>query len=238
MESAWRNTAMTPDANRAMFERISGNYDRMNALLSLGLDRSWRRKAVREIDPRPNQEYLDVGCGSGDMMIELLQVQPQARVVGLDPAVSMRSIAQSKLEAGNIADRAHLTDGDASALSFDENRFHGVMTAFCLRNVVDRLAALKEMLRVTRPGGRVVVLELTVPESRMVRLGHRIYNRTVVPLLARLFADPGAYGYLVGSIEQFPRAGEVARIFEKAGFSSVKIMPLSGGVVTLFVGTK
>jgi len=235
-----RDSLMAPEDNQRMFDAIARRYDLMNAVLSVGLDRIWRRQAVAELAPTPGGRYLDVGCGTGDVGIEILRQCRSARVVGLDPAERMLAIARAKTAAAGFDDAvAEFQAGDAMALPFDDGRFNGVVTAFCIRNVADRLAAMREMRRVLHPGGRLVILELSVPRSRILAAGHRLYNRFVVPLAGRLIArSPDAYRYLVDSVADFPRADEVADMLSRAGFAGPRSRPVHGGIVTLFTADR
>lgn len=230
------NPLQTAGENRRMFDGISPRYDRMNAILSLGLDRRWRRRAVETLGPAAGERYLDAGCGTGDLCRAILREAPAASVTGLDVSPGMLGLAAVKLRGAGVADRAHLCEGDVTAMSFGDASFHGVISAFCIRNVTDRLRGMKEMRRVLRPGGRAVILELTRPRSALVRFGHRLYGGTVVPLVAAMLSDAGAYRYLTRSIALFPDPDRLADLMGEAGFARVAHRPLSGGIVTLFRG--
>ena len=231
-----RDSLMSPEDNRRMFDGLARKYDRMNRLVSLGQDRWWRRKAVARLDPQPGRRYLDVGCGTGDMILEILRQCPGAEVVGIDPAENMLAVANAKLHRTDAADAVTLQTGDGMGLTFDDASFAGVVSAFCIRNIPDRLRAFREMRRVLAPGGQAVILELTVPRSRIVRWGHRLYTRRIVPLAGRLVArSRESYQYLVDSVEDFPVSSQVAEMMIAAGFESAECIPLSGGTVTLFV---
>lgn len=224
--------------NRRMFDRIAPAYDRLNALLSLGMDRLWRRAVVRALDPSAAGRYLDVGCGTGDVSFGILRRAPGARAIGLDPARAMLGLAAAKAAARGFAAGAAVrwAAGDARRLPFASAAFDGVVSAFTLRNVTDHAAALAEMRRVTRPGGRVVVLELTTPSGGLLRRLHRLYGRGVVPLVGRLLSDGAAYRYLVDSIEALPAPSALLARFAAAGLEETSARPLAGGIVTIFTG--
>ena len=237
-----RDALMSPDddgsprAIRRMFNAIARRYDRANHLMSLGLDRGWRRKAVEALAPQGGGRYLDVGCGTGDVALEILRRCPGASVVGIDAALGMLKVAAAKLEG---AGSAALQAGDATALAFRDGAFEGVISAFCIRNVADRAMAFAEMRRVLVPGGRVVILELTLPTSPLLRFGHWLYNRTVVPVVGRLLTRAKSpFRYLVNSVRDFPRAEAVLSIMAEAGLRQARHLPLTGGTATLFVGEK
>lgn len=230
-----RDSLLTAADNRRMFDAIARRYDLMNAVLSLGLDRAWRRLAVSHLAPRPGGTYLDIGCGTGDMGVEIVRRCPAAHVVGLDPAERMLDVGRSKIAAAGLDASIAFSVGDATALPFGDAEFAGVVTAFCIRNVADRLAAMREMRRVLAPGGRVVILELSVPASRLLAAGHRLYNRYLVPIAGRLIArSRTAYQYLVDSVADFPRADQVLDMLTRAGFDAVTARPVHGGIVTIF----
>jgi len=232
---AGHDSLLTPADNRRMFDAIARRYDLMNAVLSLGLDRVWRRMAVSELAPRPGGTYLDIGCGTGDMGVEIVRRCPAARVVGLDPAERMLDVGRSKAAAAGLDTSIAFRVGDATALPFADAEFAGIVTAFCIRNVADRLVAMREMHRVLAPGGRAVILELSVPASRLLAAGHRLYNRYLVPLAGRLIArSRTAYQYLVDSVADFPRTPQVLDMLTRAGFHTAAARPVHGGIVTIF----
>jgi len=231
-----RDSLLSAEANRAMFERIARRYDLMNTILSLGRHGRWRRRAVREMKLRAGGRYLDVGCGTGDVAIEILQQCPRCSVVGIDPAEGMLEIGRRKLAEAHLARRARLQAGDVTKLPLETDSFDGAFAAFCLRNLTDRTRGLGEMGRAVRPDGLVVILELTRPRKRLLRLSHRIYTRGLAPLLGAIIArDRGAYRYLVDSVMEFPAADAVLEMMTRANLSNPRATAMTGGAVTLFV---
>ncbi len=229
-----RDSLLSAEDNRAMFDRIARRYDLMNTILSLGRHGHWRRRAVRRMNLRADGRYLDVGCGTGDVAMEILRQCPGCGVVGVDPAEGMLDLGRRKLAAAHLENRAALQVGDAMALPLEADSFDGAIAAFCLRNVTDRTACLAEMGRVVRPGGLVVILELTTPRGWLMRLGHRIYTRGLAPLLGGIVArDRGAYRYLVDSVMDFPGADAVLEMMTRAGLSDPRATALAGGAVTI-----
>ncbi len=229
---------LSADENRSMFDAVARRYDLLNRLLSLGRDRYWRRRAVDELGPRPEPggRYLDVGTGTGDVAVELLRRAPGASVVGVDLSLAMMALASSKLDRAEVSGRAAFAAGDAGGLPFRDGEFSGVISAFGLRNMVGPADAVAEMARVLRPGGRLVVLELTRPKGRLLRALHRCYCRVWVPVLGRVLSRGEAYRFLVRSIQEFPPPEQVMGMMEAAGLAGVSHVPLSGGIVTLFSG--
>jgi demethylmenaquinone methyltransferase/2-methoxy-6-polyprenyl-1,4-benzoquinol methylase len=238
VRSARSGALMSGNDNRRMFDQIAERYDLLNALISLGLDRYWRRKAVAALTPRRGEIFLDVGCGTGDVALEIVRQTPGARVVGIDPAIAMLLLARGKARAGRLSDRAVFRAADVTspAAEFPEAPFDGVTCSFCIRNIPDRDAALARMISVLRPGGRTVILELTRPTHPLARMGHKLYNRWFVPLAGRFLSRASAYKYLVKSIEYFPEPGAICDAMDHAGFQNVRRDCLSAGVVTLFTG--
>lgn len=219
-----------------MFDQIAPRYDLMNSLMSLGLHRLWRRRAIASLLSQQGREFLDIGCGTGDVMLAVLRKAPGVSVTGLDPAPDMLARAQTKLQQAGVAKRARLVEGDATAMEFAATSFDGIVCAFCLRNIVDRATALKQMRRVLRPGGTLALLELTVPRNPLCRFVHSIYTRHLIPLLGRLLSQGHAYRYLAASIDHFPPPATMVAEIGAAGFAAVSAQPLSGGFVTLFTG--
>lgn len=225
------------DANRRMFDGIAPRYDMMNRLISLGLDRRWRRTALEALAPEQGKRYLDLGCGTGDMAFAIMRRTPNAIVIGVDPAERMLEIARRRMSAAppaNISFRA----GDAASLDLQNSTLSGVVTAFCVRNLTNRRLAWAEILRVLEPDGRLVILELTRPGNPVLRALHRVYTRLFVPALGRLVASGQAYRYLVDSVEQFASPVDIGSELLAAGFTSVDARPLTGGIVTLFTARK
>jgi demethylmenaquinone methyltransferase/2-methoxy-6-polyprenyl-1,4-benzoquinol methylase len=159
-------------------------------------------------------------------------------VVGIDPADGMLEIGRKKIEQANLSEHVSFKVADGSALPFEESSFSGTVSAFTIRNIADRDQAMREMHRVLLPGGRAAILELTTPANRLMRVMHRLYNRSVVPVVGRLLSHGDAYDYLIRSIDDFPSPASVVEGLTPAGFEAVAATPLSGGVVTLFTGTR
>jgi demethylmenaquinone methyltransferase/2-methoxy-6-polyprenyl-1,4-benzoquinol methylase len=215
-----------------MFDRISPSYDRMNRLMSMGLDGRWRRLGVRMSGAVPGDAALDVCCGTGDFAVELRRtVGPSGRVVGLDFAPEMLAVARAK---SPVVD---WIEGDALALPFADNEFAATTVGFGVRNLSDLERGFAEMARVVRPGGRVVCLELTTPPAP-IRPFSQLWTDRGVPVLGRLVAgDAAAYAYLPESVHRFPPAGELAEIMRGAGLEGVTYRRLMLGVVAIHVGT-
>ncbi|MCE5326283.1 MAG: ubiquinone/menaquinone biosynthesis methyltransferase [Planctomycetaceae bacterium] len=237
MSQATRDSLLSADDNRRMFDRIARRYDRMNTLLSLGQDRRWRRRAVQTLAPRAGGRYLDVGCGTGDMALEIARQAPGASIVGIDPAADMLAVAASKIGGAGLAGCISFQVADGLAMPFEDRTFDGLVSAFCIRNMTDRAKAFAEMRRVLKRAAPAVILELSVPPNGVVRAGHYLYSRCVVPVAGGLLArSTGAYRYLVDSIMRFPRPRELQSQMAAAGFSDVRCGALGLGTVIVLSG--
>lgn len=194
------------------FDKIARDYDRMNHLMTLGLDKRWRKRTVRELSSfRFPHSTLDVACGTGDMAVELLK--QGCSVTGVDLSEEMLAIAKRKVESGKWR------VADAEQLPFPDESFDAVTCAFGVRNFVHLEQGLHEMLRVLKPGGRMVILELATPDSSLIRPFYNLYTRHVIPWLGqRLAGSREAYTYLPRSIERFPKGDAFLQIIQNSGF--------------------
>lgn len=227
-----------------MFDRIAARYDLMNALMTAGLDRRWRRLAAAEAGLRPGDEALDVCCGTGDLSIALAAYDAGVHVLGLDLSEAMLDRARAKLASRAVAEpslaaRVGFVSGDALQLPYADERFAAVTAAFGVRNLHDLPQAFAGMLRVTRPGGRLVCLEITTPPPGPGRRFHAFWFDRCVPLLGRLVAGDGsAYSYLPASVRAFPDADGLARLLCDAGWRHVRYRRLGFGIVALHVAER
>lgn len=212
---------------REMFDRIAGRYDLLNAVLTFGLDGGWRRRAVRALALPPGSLVLDLACGTGDLCRELERAGH--RSVGFDFSPGMLSRARTA---------APLVRADVLGLPVGNGATDGVICGFALRNVVDLPGLFREAARVLRPEGRAVFLEVSEPERPLLRLGHSIYFRRIVPFVGGLLSDREAYAYLPASMTYLPAPVELAGMLREAGFGDVRRAVLSGGIAQLVAGTR
>ena len=227
------------DGSGAMFDRIAARYDLLNRLNSLGFDQAWRRATAGALAPvaatdRPLR-VLDVASGTGDLAIAIARRFPSAVVSGVDTSTAMTVVGREKVKRAGFSDRITLGSGDAQELGFPDRSFDAAAIAFGIRNVPDRVRALREMARVTRPGGRVAVLELSEPTSGPLAVLARFHIRILVPLIGALLAGGAEYRYLRRSIRAFPPPDEFARTMSGAGLEPVEMRPLTFGVCNLFL---
>jgi demethylmenaquinone methyltransferase/2-methoxy-6-polyprenyl-1,4-benzoquinol methylase len=216
-----------------MFGEVSPFYDLLNRLLSLGLDRGWRRRALDELRVSGPGVLLDVASGTGDVAVEAQRASAGLRVVCVDVSATM--LARGRRKVRDPA-RCRFVVARAQALPFRDRLFDAAVCAFGVRNFSPLVPSLREMGRVVRPGGRVVILELTRPQALLLRLAHAAYLKSVVPGLGGLFGRLQAYRYLAASIFAFPAAPDFLRLMEEAEVRNCRRVALSGGIATLFVG--
>ena len=219
-----------------MFDGIAERYDFVNRVISLGIDQSWRKKTVRALELRPGARVLDLATGTGDLAIMVATLHPGVAVVGVDPSAKMLEVGQKKLVEAALNERVTLSLGDAQALEFLDDSFDSVCIAFGIRNVPDRLQGLREMARVTRPGGRVAILELSEPRGGVLGPLARFHVHSVVPTIGALLSGKREYHYLQKSIAAFPPAAELEAMMSDAGLRVVSSTPLTFGVCHLYVG--
>jgi demethylmenaquinone methyltransferase/2-methoxy-6-polyprenyl-1,4-benzoquinol methylase len=220
----------------AMFDSIAARYDLLNRVMSLGIDRGWRAKTIDALELPARARVLDVATGTADLAIATLERHEDASVVGVDPSEKMLAIGRVKLARRGLDGRAVLERGDAQGLRFADGSFDATTIAFGIRNVRDRARALREMARVTKPGGRVAVLELSEPRGGWLGPIVRFHIRKVVPRIGGLLSGSREYRYLQRSIAAFPAPGEFARVMtEEAGLEVIEVRPMTFGSVCLYV---
>lgn len=219
-----------------MFDTLVPRYDLLNHLMSGGHDLLWRRRTAASL-PAGCRCVLDLGTGTGDLAITVLQ-RTDAAVIGLDLSMPMLELATTKVRKLGVSDRISMAQGDVLALPFANDRFDATTIAFGLRNVADRSAALREMARVVRPGGKVLVLEMTLPRRTLARSFFRLYLRSVIPTMGRLLSPaPDSYRYLPASIRAFPSPEELTELMCGVGLTEVRNRPMSLGITNLHEGT-
>jgi demethylmenaquinone methyltransferase/2-methoxy-6-polyprenyl-1,4-benzoquinol methylase len=233
-----RDSLVSADENRRMFDRIAGCYDFTNRALTFGLDAYWRNVAIKALNPAPRGHYLDIGCGTGDMAIKIVKRIPDAKVTGIDPSQGMLQQGGIKVAKEAMEDAVRLEKGDVLELRFPENYFDGAITAFCIRNVTNRKKALTEIHRSLKQGAPLVILELTDPDGAIMKPLFRLYSRIVMPVVTKALSSSSAYRYLTDSMAAFPRAEAIKGLMNHCGFNDLEHKRMTGGIVTLFKGTK
>ena len=222
-----------------MFDNIAHSYDLLNHRLSWGIDRRWRRKAIDQLLPLAPKRMLDVATGTGDFAILAARRLHPQELTGSDISESMMDIARQKVEREGLADIIELQREDCMALTFADNTFDAVTSAFGIRNFPDLDKGLHEMYRVLRPGGQLSIVELCQPMSFPMKQLFYIYSHTILPTVGRLISKDGsAYHYLTETIEAFPQGEKMVDILKKAGFRQASFKRLTFGICTMYLATK
>lgn len=222
-----------------MFDRIAGRYDFMNRFLSAGIDVSWRKKAIREFEKDKPQHILDVATGTGDMAIRAAKMLKPAKITGIDISQKMLEIGRKKLLAERLETEIDLLSGDGETINFAGHTFDAVMVAFGVRNFENLQQGLSEILRVMKPGAKLVVLEFSKPKAGIIRRVYHWYMGRLAPGLAKLFnQNKRAYQYLNESSMAFPDRQELVQILNSIGYSDTYFKPLSLGICCIYCGRK
>lgn len=232
---------MKTDRIKSLFDSIAPDYDRLNHILSLGIDRSWRRRALKWInDGTPFKQVLDVACGTGDFSIEIARHSGQTtHVTGLDLSEGMLAVMKRKVADAGLADRISAETGNSERMRFADNSFDRATIAFGIRNFENREKALGEILRVLKPGGRLVILELSVPSNAVLRWIYCLYFTRILPFIGgAVSGDKAAYRYLPASVLKFPGKDEWMATMGACGFRDVRHKAFTFGICRMYMGEK
>lgn len=221
-----------------MFDHIAGTYDFLNHFLSLGIDIQWRRKVIKALRSHQPKQIIDLATGTGDLAIEATKLNPE-KVVGVDISEGMLDIGRKKLRKKGLEDVIKLTYGDSENLDYQNHRFDAAMVAFGVRNYEDLDQGLREIYRVIKPGGMIVVLEFSQPEYFPMKQLYMLYFRKILPLIGRLFSkNRSAYSYLPESVLAFPSGKEFLKHLQKSGFKDTSCLKLTFGIASIYQGIK
>ena len=221
---------------RRLFNSIASDYDRLNHILSLNIDKGWRRKAVKEIADKDSPvKVLDVACGTGDFTIEIAKkVSAGSEVIGVDISEGMMEIGKGKMLKAGVT--AEMTVADCESLPYDQNTFDRIAVGFGVRNFEHLDLSLREMCRVLKPDGKLVILELSLPSNRFVRGCYMLYFQKILPMVGGfLSGDRGAYEYLRTSVLRFPAPDKFIEMLKSAGFEQVEHRPLTFGICRMYI---
>lgn len=224
-----------------MFDSIAPEYDRLNHLMSLNMDKLWRRKALQKIVTKDkSQKILDIACGTGDFSIAIAEHANQlTEIEGIDISEGMLEVMRTKLARRGLDGRVSARLGDSESLPYPDNSFDRVTIAFGIRNFEHREKALEEILRVLKPCGRLVILELSIPTNALVRFAFKFYFTKFVPLIGgKISGDKGAYSYLPDSVIKFPGKKEWIATMEACGFDQVTHKAFTFGICRMYTGEK
>ena len=224
---------------REMFDGIAADYDKLNHLLSLDVDKSWRKRAIKALRTDSEPVILDLACGTGDFAIAIAKAIPEAHVTGVDLSEGMLAVMREKVEKQGLEDRISAEIGDGENLRFPDGTFDDVTIAFGIRNFEDRARGLEETMRVLKPGGKLVVLELSRPEAGLLRRIYDFYFLRVLPRIGgSISGDRAAYSYLPASVKSFPGKETFMKMMSDAGFVDVAHKSLTFGICRMYTGNK
>lgn len=223
----------------SMFDKIAPYYDYLNRFLSLGIDTTWRKKAIKLLKPYDNNQMLDIATGTGDLALEAVRQLDVDHVVGLDISEGMLEIGRKKISKKKLSDKISMVNGDSENLHFEDEKFNTVMAAFGVRNFENLEKGLKEMFRVIKPGGHLMILEFSKPTKFPIKNIFNTYFKYFLPVIGKIKSkDPKAYKYLYESVQAFPDYDNFASILNKIGFNNVEYKPLTFGICTIYLATK
>lgn len=230
-----KNRDLPATGSGAMFDNLAPRYDLLNRLMSLGVDKRWRRRTVSSLQLKPGDNVLDLATGTGDLAINMAKRHPEVTIVGVDPSVGMLDVGRAKIEKAGLADRITMREGIGEELPFDDDTFNAVTIAFGIRNCTDRPQAIREMKRVTKPGGRIGILELGEPRKGFMAPMARFHIHQVIPRLGAWLSGAREYRYLQESIEAFPPSEEFAETMTECGVHMLEVVPFSFGSCHLYL---
>lgn len=222
-----------------MFNNIAPNYDKLNHLMSFDIDKGWRRKAISRLMPYPHDQILDIATGTGDFAILAAKMLRPEKITAVDISEGMMNVGRLKAKEEGVSDTIDFKKEDCTNMTFADNTFDAVISAFGIRNFQDLDKGLSEMCRVLRRGGHLCVVELSTPVSFPMKQLFRIYSHSILPLYGKLISgDSRAYSYLTQSIDAFPQGEVMMDVLRRAGFSQASFKRLTFGICTLFMATK
>lgn len=221
-----------------MFDRIAPKYDLLNKVLSVGIDKGWRKKMVAELKPLQPKSLLDIATGTADVAIACMNLQPE-KITGVDISALMLAEGQKKIESLGFAKQITLQQADSEKLPFADNTFDAITVAFGVRNFQNLDKGLSEMHRVLKPNGKVVILEFSQPEKFPIKQFYNFYSKYILPFIGQIVSkERAAYEYLPESVAAFPYGNSFVKIMEQNNFKQSKCVPLTFGIASIYVGSK
>lgn len=222
-----------------MFNNISKTYDFLNHFMSLGIDVLWRKMAIRELLRDRPKNMLDVATGTGDFAFEAIRILKPEKITGVDISKGMLAIAQQKIEKRGLQHIFEVKEGDSEGLLFDDGTFDAVTVAYGVRNFENLEKGLKDMLRVLKPGGKVVILEFSKPKRFPIKQLYNFYFHFITPTIGKIFSkDSSAYTYLPESVAAFPDGNAFTNLMQTVGYRNTKSRPLAFGICSIYTGIK
>lgn len=222
-----------------MFDKVAPRYDKLNGFLSLGIDDYWRREAIKVLKPYKPQQIIDIASGTGDFAILAEKILKPKRIVGIDISEGMMAVGREKVRRRGLQQIITFDKQDCSELTFSDNMFDAATVAFGVRNFENIDKSFQETLRVLKPGGVFLFLELSIPDKAPMKQAYAVYQRYVMPTISNLLAtEQKAYDYLPESMEAFPQGREMMLILKKNGFRNIRMRRFTLGVCTLYIAEK
>lgn len=221
-----------------MFDNISKRYDFLNHFLSMGIDKIWRKKAVKILGKYQPKKILDIATGTGDFAISAMRLNPE-KIVGLDLSEGMLEVGREKMKKKGLSEVVEMVQGDSENLPYEDNEFDGLTVGFGVRNFENLEAGLSEMRRVIKEGTPAIILEFSKPRRFPVKQSFNFYSKYIIPKVGRSISkDQAAYSYLPESVAAFPEGQDFIDIMKKVGYKNIWSKPVSGGIATIYVGEK
>jgi len=217
-----------------MFDAISKNYDGLNRVISLGIDVKWRKKVVKIVGKNKPKQILDIATGTGDLALMMAELSPD-KIIGLDISEGMLAVGKEKIAKVNLSEKIEMVVGDSEEMPFDDDTFDAITVSFGVRNFANLDKGIKEIARVLKPSGVLVILETSNPLKSPFRQGYKLYTHLFLPIIGKLFSkDKVAYSYLSESANSFPFGAAFNNILQKNGFTSTEDTPVTFGVATIY----
>lgn len=221
-----------------MFDNISPYYDLLNRVLSLGIDKSWRTTAVKLLPQQAGLHVMDMATGTADLALEIIKQRPEARVTGIDISNDMLQVGRKKITEKGLDPKITLVNGQSEQINYPDNTFDAATVAFGVRNFEDTVGGLKEMCRVIKPGGKIVVLEFSRIRTFPFKQAFNLYFGRILPWIGRVWSsDPRAYSYLYESVQAFPDGKDFGYLLESAGFAQPNWQSLTLGICTVYTAS-
>jgi len=221
-----------------MFDNISGKYDLLNRILSMGIDVSWRKKVVKSVKKEKPKSILDIATGTGDLAIAMAKAT-DAKITGFDLSAGMLEVGKVKVKDENLQDQIEMIQGDAENMPFEDNSFDAITVSFGVRNFENLEKGLNEIYRVLKPGGKFIILEFSQPESFPMKQLYGFYSRSILPRIGKKISkDQSAYTYLPDSVQAFPYGNEMKKILKKSNFVNPYDKKLTFGIASIYESKK
>ncbi len=234
-----RDKSTKSEEVREMFDNIAPAYDKLNHILSMQIDKIWRRNVVKLVSKFESRKIVDLATGTGDLAIAIAKAIPQAKIVGIDLSQGMLDEAKRKIEAQSLGDRISLICASAEELPLNDDQYDTITVAFGVRNFGDIEAGLSEIHRALRPGGHLVVLEFSTPRNWLIAPLYRLYSHKILPFIGGLISkDRRAYDYLPASVDEFASPEEFSKLLYKVGFTACRARSQSFGIAQIYVSEK